>query len=326
MVRFGIIGTSWITDEFIRCAGLTGDFILSGVYSRTAGRAREFAEKYGVKKIFTDLEEMSQSQFIDAVYIASPNSFHAPQALIMLNGKKHVLVEKPAASNARELAAMIDAARKNRVVLMEALKTTLLPNFQTVRDNLSRIGQVRRFLTIKCQYSSRYDRYKQGLPTNTFNPELANGSLMDIGVYCLYPIMALFGRPSSIRANAVMLESGIDGEGSVCLQYDGMEAVAIHSKIADSGLPSEIQGEQGNIIIDKISTPEKVEIVYKGGAVEDITRDQSPDLMYYEAREFIDLIQKGRLESTINNHQLSLEVMKVMDEARRQIGLRFPAD
>lgn len=326
MVRFGIIGTSWITDEFIRCAGLTGDFILSGVYSRTAGRAREFAEKYGVKKIFTDLEEMSQSQFIDAVYIASPNSFHAPQALIMLNGKKHVLVEKPAASNARELAAMIDAARKNRVVLMEALKTTLLPNFQTVRDNLSRIGQVRRFLTIKCQYSSRYDRYKQGLPTNTFNPELANGSLMDIGVYCLYPIMALFGRPSSIRANAVMLESGIDGEGSVCLQYDGMEAVAIHSKIADSGLPSEIQGEQGNIIIDKISTPEKVEIVYKGGQVEDITRDQTPDLMYYEAREFIDLIQKGLPESTINNHQLSLEVMKVMDEARRQIGLRFPAD
>jgi scyllo-inositol 2-dehydrogenase (NADP+) len=142
-------------------------FSLTAVYSRTPARALEFATKYKVEQVFTSLEDMAKSTAIDAVYIASPNSCHAQQAVLFMNHQKHVLCEKAIASNVKELTAMIDAARRNKVTLMEALKTTFLPNFQAISENLPKIGKIRRFFSCKCQYSSRYDAFKEGKATNT---------------------------------------------------------------------------------------------------------------------------------------------------------------
>ncbi len=326
MIRFGIVGTSWITDEFIRCAMLTNDFELKAIYSRNEEKAREFADKYFVERIFTSIEEMAKSDCIDAVYIASPNSFHAPQAKVFLENKKHVMCEKPIASNLVELERIIKVAKENNVLLMEAMKTTLLPNFQIIKDNLHKIGKVRRYFASYCQYSSRYDKYKAGQNPNTFNLEFSNGSIMDIGVYCIHPLINLFGKPEQISAEGILLESGVDGEGSLILTYEDMDAVIMHSKISNSSIPSEIQGEKGNIIIDKIHTPENIKIVYKNGEVEDITGLQSSDTMYYEVKEFIDLIKSGKTESSINSYSISIEVMKILEEARKQMGVVFPAD
>jgi len=326
MIRFGVVGTSWITEEFIRCATLTDDFCLSAVYSRTEEKAQAFADKHGAKHVFTDLTTMASSPEFDAVYIASPNSHHAKQAILFLSHKKHVLCEKPIASNSKELEAMIECATANGALLMEAMKSTFLPNMQSVRENLPKLGPVRRFFSNYCQYSSRYDTFKAGKPINTFDPAFSNGSIMDIGVYCIYPVIYLFGPPESVSANATMLSSGIDGCGSITLHYKDMEAIISHSKIANSLIPSEIQGENGNILIDKISTPEDVKIIYRDGSTEDITRPQKPDLMFYEAREFIQLIKTGQLQSSTNTFTLNRQVMQVMDEARKQIGLVFPAD
>lgn len=326
MIRFGVVGTSRIADEFIRGAFETGDFVLGAVYSRTEEQAKAFAAKYSISQTFTDLEAMAKSGDIDAVYIASPNSCHAHQAILFLENRKHVLCEKPIASNRKELTEMIEAARKHRVILMEAMKTGFMPNFQAVRDNLHKIGRIRRFMGIKCQYSSRYDSYKQGQNPNTFNPVFSNGSLMDIGVYCVYAAVYLFGRPNRIQASALMLESGVDGSGSITFEYEGMDAVIVHSKIGNSVLDSEIQGEDGSIYIDNISSPQHITIRYRDGASEVITREQTNHSMYYEAREFIDLIRSNRLESTVNSHQTALTVMEILDSARQQIGLVFPAD
>lgn len=326
MIRFAVIGTSWITEEFIKCAMLTDDFCLNGVYSRNEEKAALFANKYGVKHIFTDLHAMAQSNLIDAVYIASPNSLHASQALLFMSQGKHVLCEKPIASNVKELSAMIEASRENQVLLMEALKTTFLPNLQGIKQNLHKIGKVRKFFSNYCQYSSRYDGYKAGKSPNTFNPAFSNGSLMDIGIYCIYPAIYLFGKPDKILANGIMLESGIDGAGSIILHYPEMEVIISHSKITNSIVPSEIQGEDGVILIDKISTPEHVKIVYRNGDSEEIDQEQSENLMYYEAREFIDLIKNNKIESSVNSLQLSLDVMEVLETCRKQVGVKFPAD
>ncbi|MFX3624849.1 MAG: Gfo/Idh/MocA family protein [Ectobacillus sp.] len=326
MIRFGVVGTNWITDAFIEAASELEDFALAAVYSRTSERAKEFAKKYGVQTIFTDLESMAKSEEIDAVYIASPNSFHAKQAIAFMDHGKHVLCEKPIASNASEVREMIQAAKNNGVALMEAMKTTLLPNFKIVQENLHKIGAIRRYFASYCQYSSRYDAYKEGNVLNAFKPEFSNGSLMDIGIYCIYPLVVLFGKPISIQATGFMLDSGVDGEGSILLKYGGMDAVVMYSKITDSALPSEIQGEEGNIIIDKIHTPEKVEIRYRDGRTEDVTQPQSDKAMFYEAKEFIELIQNGQTESYINSYENSLITMEIIDEARKQIGIVFPSD
>ncbi|WP_027407967.1 Gfo/Idh/MocA family protein [Anoxybacteroides tepidamans] len=326
MIRLATIGTNWITQEFLQAAQPISNLVLTAVYSRTEEKAKEFAEKTGAKRIFTDLEEMAKSDEIDAVYIASPNSLHAEQAILLMNHGKHVLCEKPLASNVREVNAIIEAAQKNGVVFMEAMKTTLLPNFQAIRKHLHKIGKVRRYFAAYCQYSSRYDAYKQGTILNAFNPAFSNGALMDLGIYCLYPMVVLFGKPQSLKANSVMLESGVDGEGSIVLNYGDMDAVVMYSKITNSYIPAEIQGEEGSIVIDAIHTPTKVEIRYRDGRVEDITEPQPQHPMYYEALEWVELILNGKRQSETNSHTHSLITAEVMEEARKQTGLRFPAD
>lgn len=326
MIRFGIVGTNWITEEFIRCASLLEEFKLNAVYSRTEEKARTFAEKYQVENIFTDLEEMAGSNCIDAVYIASPNSFHVEQSILFLNHHKHVLCEKPIASNVRELEAMIAAAKKNQVLLMEAMKTTFMPNFNVIEDHLHKLGKIRRCFVSYCQYSSRYDLYKEGKPTNTFDPKFSNGSIMDIGIYCIHPVVKLFGMPKEIQASSYKLLSGVDGQGSLTLSYEEMEAVIIHSKISNSYIPCEIQGENGSMIIDKINPPTKVQIVYRNGDREDLSVPQLDEKMYYEIKEFIELIKSNRTESEVNSYSQSLRVMNIIEKARKQTGIQFPAD
>ncbi|MBU8908907.1 Gfo/Idh/MocA family protein [Desertibacillus haloalkaliphilus] len=326
MIRFGVIGTNWITEKFIQAATEVEGFTLSAVYSRTDEQAKRFAAKFSVEATFTDLKSFVESDEIDAVYIASPNSFHAEQAILCMEHGKHVLCEKPMASNSKEVNDMIYTAKQNNVLLMEALKTTLLPNFKTIQENINRIGKIRRYVASYCQYSSRYDAYKEGKILNAFNPAFSNGSLMDIGVYCVYPLVVLFGKPDTVKANGIVLESGVDGEGSMTLKYSEKDAVISYSKITNSSLPSEIQGEKGNIIIDKIHTPEKVDIKFNDGSVEDITREQEKPSMYYEVKEFIDLIKNGELESQVNTYKNSLVASEIIEDARKQMGIVYPAD
>ena len=269
---------------------------------------------------------MAKSDLIDAVYIASPNSFHYEQAKIFLSNKKHVFCEKSMASNSKEVKSMIELANENNVLLMEGMKTTLMPNFKIIKDNLHKIGKIRRYFASYCQYSSRYDKYKEGIILNAFKKELSNGATMDIGVYCIYPMVCLFGAPKEIKVNNFMLESGVDGQGSSLFKYDDMDGSIIYSKIANSYLPSEIQGEEGTIIIDTIHDMNKITIKYRNGKTEVISVDQIEENMMYELKEFIELINNNTLESKINSHENSLNTSKIMEEIRKQIGLVYPAD
>lgn len=325
-IRVGVVGTNGITDWFLNGAKDVEGFELAAVYSRSEDKAREYANKQGVKVIFTNLEEMAKSDLIDAVYIATPNALHAEQSIVFLQNKKHVLCEKAFASNLKEVENMIKVAKENKVLLMEAMRTTVLPNFQVVKENLHRIGKVRKYFASYCQYSSRYDKYKNGEILNAFKPELSNGALMDIGVYCIEPMINLFGKPKSIKASGVMLESGVDGEGSIILEHEDMNGVVIFSKISNSYLPSEIQGEEGSIIIENINSFKKVKLILKSGEEIDLSKEHTEDNMYYEAKEFIDLIKNNELESKINTFETSINTISIMDEARRQIGLVYPAD
>ncbi|MBQ5900050.1 MAG: Gfo/Idh/MocA family oxidoreductase, partial [Alistipes sp.] len=333
-VRFGVVGTNFITDWVIAGAREDSRFELAAVCSRTRERGEEFAAKHNIPHIFTSLEEMALSDKVDAIYIASPNYMHAEQSILAMSHGKHVLCEKPLASNAREAKEMIAASEQYGVALMEAMKSTLSPNFRAVMQNLHRIGTPRRYFASFCQYSSRYDKYKEGVVLNAFRPELSNGAMMDIGVYTIYPLVALFGKPQSISAQGVVLSSGADGQGAVNMQYDGLNATVLYSKIANSQLPAEIQGEEGNILIDRIQTPVDVRFYPRQAPAsghekrvkgELLSQEESHNEYYYEIQEFIDMILSGRRESDINSHATSLATMEIIDEVRRQIGVHYPA-
>lgn len=327
MIKFGVIGTNWITDRFLGAVKDLKDFSLTAVYSRTEEKAKSYASKYNVEHTFTSIEEMAKSDVLDAVYIASPNSLHCEQAIIMMNHGKHVLCEKPLASNTKETKELFKTAQQNNVLLMEAMKSTLSPNFKRLQNNLYKIGKVRRYYANYCKYSSRYDAYKEGTILNAFNPKFSNGSLMDLGVYCIYPMIVLFGEPNNIQASGIVLDSGVDGSGSLIAHYEGMEGIITHSKIIDSYIPSEIQGEEGSILIKGgISSFNNLEIMYRDGSSEVISTKLPHHEMYYEAEEFISLIKDAKTMSSINSFENSLSTAKVMETARKQMGIVYPAD
>lgn len=334
-IRFGVVGTNFITDWVIAGAREDVRFELAAVCSRTKERAEEFAAKHNIPHIFTSLEEMAASDKVDAIYIASPNYAHAEQSILCMNNGKHVLCEKPMAANAHEACRMVECSRKNGVALMEAMKSTLSPNFIAAKANLNRIGTPRRYFASFCQYSSRYDKFKEGVVLNAFRPELANGAMMDIGVYTLYPMVVLFGKPQAINAQGIVLSSGVDGQGAVNMQYDGLNATVLYSKIANSQLPAEIEGEDGNILIDRIQTPIDVRFYPRQAPAsghekrtegELLSQPEEHNEYYYEVKEFIDLIEQGRVESEINSHENSITTLEIIDEVRRQLGVSYPAD
>ena len=323
-IRFGVIGTNFITDKVISGGRQDERFELVAVCSRKQETAAAFAAKHNITHTFTSLEAMATSPLIDAVYVASPNSLHASQSILCLKNGKHVLCEKAFASNAKEVSDMISTARVNNVALMEAMKPTLTPNFNATLNALNRIGVVRRYFSCYCQYSSRYDKFREGIVLNAFKPELSNGALTDIGVYTIYPMVVLFGRPLTIKAAGVKLSSGVDGEGSVVFSYPNMDAVVIYSKITNSSLPTEIQGEDGNIILDRINIISDVNILFRDGRKESLTQPTERNEYYYEIKEFIDIIQSGKQQSTVNSWENSLITMEIMDEIRSQLGIQYP--
>ncbi|MCT4782278.1 MULTISPECIES: Gfo/Idh/MocA family protein [Exiguobacterium] len=325
MIRFGIIGTNFITDTFLKTIQHIKDAEVTAIYSRTAERADTYAAQHDILYTFTSLEAMAASDVIDAVYIASPNSLHAEQSILFMRHNKHVLCEKPFASNVREVEAMLETARAHDVVLLEALRNLFMPNFDVLRQELHRIGPVRRVILNKSQYSSRYDLYKRGDNPNTFNPDFSNGSLMDLGVYCLGPALKLFDRPNTILANTVKLESGVDGSGSAILSYDGMDIVVLHSKIHGSNSPSEIIGETGRILIDDIATFDRLTFEGRDGTTEELVSEQI-NPMAFEIQEFIRLIEAGERETSRHTHDDMLLLADVMTDMRGQIDVRYPAD
>ncbi|EFZ40745.1 putative oxidoreductase ygjR [Escherichia coli EPECa14] len=149
MIRFAVIGTNWITRQFVEAAHESGKYKLTAVYSRSLEQAQHFANDFSVEHLFTSLEAMAESDAIDAVYIASPNALHFSQTQLFLSHKIHVICEKPLASNLAEVDAAIACARENQVVLFEAFKTACLPNFHLLRQALPKVANcVKSFSTI----------------------------------------------------------------------------------------------------------------------------------------------------------------------------------
>ncbi|MBC3217165.1 Gfo/Idh/MocA family protein [Serratia fonticola] len=324
MIRFAVVGTNWITERFIDAAHESGKMRLTAIYSRKLEQAQAFGANYPVEHFFDSLEALAQSDVIDAVYIASPNSLHCQQSLLFLSHKKHVICEKPLASNLREVEQLVACAREHQVVLFEAFKSAHLPNFLILQQTLPKIGKLRKAFINYCQYSSRYPRYLAGENPNTFNPHFSNGSIMDIGYYCVASTVALFGAPQSVLASATLLDTGVDAHGSVCLNYGDFDVVISHSKVSNSDIPSEIQGEEGTLVIEKISEAQGVVLTPRGENSQVLTQPQHINTMLYEAQVFAELVDKRQVEH--EGLENSLIVASLLTEIRRQTGVVFPAD
>ncbi len=320
MINLAVIGRNFVVDEMLESTRLFPEINLHAIYSRKEYTGREYAEKWGFDKVYTDLDKMAEDKDIDAVYIASPNYAHEEQAVKMIRAGKHVLCEKPMHKSYDGAMNMINTAKEKGVVFMEAMMSAHVPGTYKIMELLPLIGKVRRVNLSFCQYSSRYDKFKKGIVENAFDPTLWNGSFMDLGVYPVSLMLQLFGEPVDFVSRAVFLPGSIDGQGTMICSYPDMTATLMWSKITQDALPSEIQGEEGSIIIDKVSKPAEITLVMRDGTRSVYETLCDKPVMYYELRDFLRQIV-GKAMPEFNRNSL-LEAA-LMEKAREQMGINF---
>ncbi len=248
------------------------------------------------------------------MYVGSPNSAHREQVRRAIEAGKHVFVEKPAVPTAGEFAALCEQAATSGVVLFEGMRNVYDPGFDVVRELLPEVGAIRRVAFSYCQRSARYDKVLAGEPVNIFDPAMAGGALLDLGVYSIAAMVSLFGEPEHVAAMSVRIASGVDGSGVALLQYPGFVGEVEYSKITRSDRPSEIQGETGTLVIDRIEQPTRVTLTRLDGSVDVRELDGPENNMVYEVRRFADLV--GGLDSKDAAHTAEA------DNARTAMTLR----
>ena len=282
-IRIAVVGTNFISDWFVHACGAVAGVRVAAVFSRKRETGNAFADRHGIGEIFTDFSALLRAQEIDALYIASPIACHAEQSIAALRAGKHVLCEKMIGATASEFFAMKNAADQSGKVLLEAMRPAFDPALAAIRGQLPRLGKIRCAALSFCQYSSRYDAFLAGEVMNAFDPSLKNSALADIGIYPLFLCVALFGEPTDVAAAQVTLSNGFAGAGTALLSYPDMTATIRYSKIHDDILPSTIEGENGALLIDKISAPSRLEFCAKGGGKEEISLPPAPSLPSFTA-------------------------------------------
>lgn len=320
MIKYGTIGTSWITEEFIAGANLVEGLTLAAVYSRSAQKGESFASHFGANHVYTDLEEMATSD-IDAVYIASPNNLHFEQSKLFLSNGKNVICEKPATVTPEQLIELQSLAKSRELIYMEAIMFMHTPTKNILEDALKKVGKISGVHFDFSQLSSRYELFKNGKNPNIFNPKMSGGVLMDLACYCVYPTVCFFGKPKNIFASASFLSNGVDGSGAAIFEYSDMQVVLTYSKIGQDKTGSQIIGDEGTITIGSIS---KLTDLYlysncDGSKVSLAGDTPKPVIMSYEAQAFKNFITMPELYKTEYEkaQKTALEVSRIINKIRR---------
>ena len=324
MVKFAVIGTGWIAEEFVKGTKLVEGLEFSAVYSRSKEKGKAFAQPFGGAEIFDDINALAKSD-VDAVYIASPNSLHYEQSKLMLQNGKHVICEKPITVEPEEFEELRALAQEKGLVYMEAIMYMHLPARKTLKKALENLGEITTAHFDFSQLSSKYPALKRGELPNIFNPKFATGCLMDLGIYCVYPALDLFGEPKKITSTAGFLSTGADGYGTTVFDYGDKQVTLTFSKVGQSRFGSQIFGDNGTISTPSISKLVNVSYFDNDGNETALTPDTEKHvLMSYEAQSFYNYITNPEAKQELESiNDLTLAVSKAMKIIREKTGIKF---
>lgn len=324
-MRIGTVGTGAIVAQFIAAAQSVPGVCINGVYSRDLARAQSFAQQHQVARGYDSYEVMLTNDNIDVIYIASPNSLHFAHCHQALTAGKHVICEKPFTSTAAELRELITLAKQQKVMLFEAISVIHMPNFALIRQYLSALGRIRMVQCNYSQFSSKYPAFLANQQPNVFTAEFSGGALMDINIYNLHFVAALFGAPQQVNYIANM-NKGIDTSGIVTMRYPDFVAVCSGAKDSFSLNFAQIQGEKGYLnVVGGINGCVQIDLQT---AEHNVTLNgQLPEnRLTPEVRIFSEQFAQQRYEECYTALAHSLKVMEILDAARHSAGVVFSAD
>jgi len=318
---WGILGPGNIARRFATDLRNLPGAKLAAVGSRSAERATAFAASFGADRAYGSYEELMADPHVDAIYVATPHTFHKEHTHLCLEHGKAVLCEKPMAVNERQVRDMVACARAHDVFLMEAMWTRFLPVIGKVREWLQKgvIGSVR---ILTADFGFRTGWNPEG---RLLNPDLAGGALLDVGVYTVaFAAMVLGDSPTEIQASAHIGETGVDEQTAMLLRYaDG--ALAMLSCAVRTRTPQEarIQGTEGSIHIPAFWHPTSA-FLQVGNA--EPVGFAGPVGYHYEASEVMSCLEAGDKESTTLPLDESIAIARTLEQARSIIGLTYPLE
>ena len=320
-LKWGIIGYGKIAKDFISDLLLSSNNTLYGIASRSQERAFEAQKKYQLKKAYTSYQSILEDESIDIIYIATPHDSHAKWSMEAMNHGKHVLCEKPAGINARELKDMISCSKKNQVFFMEALWTRFNPNIVKMLDLIKAgaIGQIRHISADFCFYKAYENE------SRLFNINRAGGALLDIGIYPIFLSYIILGKPEKVYGQSILHE-GVDLQSSGTLHYKNAQCNFLCSTLIPSKADATILGEHGQINIEsRWHETNKIELITEHESVE-IIEGKKGRGFFHEIEECFDCISQKKTESENWSHQNSLDLVSIMDEIRVQNSIKYPSE
>ncbi len=322
MIRWGILGPGKIARKFCDDLTMSADALITAVASRDIDRAKAFAKTYDVEHIYESYEDMLRADTCDVVYIATPHTFHHDHTLLSLRHGKHVLCEKPIAINSVELSDMVSLAREQKLFLMEAIWTEFLPSITQLKY-LIEDGVIGDIKMIEANFGFCAPEVLDG---RLYNPDLAGGALLDIGIYPVYLAHTLLGAPTTIKSLSSMTETGVDASTTVQMEWaDGAMAVLYSTIVAQTDTTAKIYGTDGYLLLHtRWHETKKISYYNAEGFVESWEFPDEYRGYYYEIQEVNKCISEGLIESPSLPLDFSISLMKTMEEIRSQIGLKYP--
>ncbi|MCA9836288.1 MAG: Gfo/Idh/MocA family oxidoreductase [Trueperaceae bacterium] len=323
--RWGILGAGSIAHKFAKGLNDLPDTELYAVGSRSQAKADAFADVYQIPQRYDSYEALVADPKLDAIYVATPHTFHKEHSILAMSQGKAVLCEKPFALNAAEAAEMIAFSRNHKVFLMEAMWSRFLPHMQKVKEliNEGAIGELR---MLQADFGFRMPEV---MPEHRlFNPHLGGGALLDVGIYPISLAYFLFGKPKQIKTVANLGSTSVDEEAVMLFQHEGGQLSLLSTAIR-LNTPHEalLVGTEGQIRIHSSWwAPTTFTLEQKSKKAQLIEVDTPLNGYNYEALEVARCVQEGRLESETMPLDETLDIMKTLDSIRKEWGLSYPAE
>ena len=329
-LRWGIVATGRIAHRVTRDLACLEDAELQAVSSRSQGSAAAFAGQYGFAASYHDTpsatgyQQLFADPDVDVVYIATPHAQHYEVARAALESGKHVLCEKPLTINAREATDLVALAGQRGLFLMEAVWTRFLPATRRALELISsgEIGAVR-WVQADLGFPAVYDPADR-----LWDPAAGGGALLDLAVYPLTWAVAALGIPVRITASGHLNQDGVDVQNTLTLEYPEGAAAQLSSSLQAAGPGTATLGGSAGWIRtgSPLYNPRALEICGRDGAIRTEEFPEETEGFIHELRETGRCIRAGLQESPLMPWAETVQIMGLLDEARNQLGLRYPND
>ena len=320
MLKVAIMGAGAIANKMAATITKMNDVEAYAIAARDEDRAEKFAEEYGFTKFYGSYEEMLKNPEVELVYIATPHSHHYKCAKMCLEAGKHVLCEKAFTVNAEQAEEILRLAEEKKLLLTEAIWTRYMPS----RDMINKLiedGVIGEVTSLTANLGYELSQVKR-----IWDPKLAGGALLDVGVYLVNFASMIFGENlESVQSEAVF-KDGVDMIDNINMTFAGGKTAAMQCNVhAVQNRQGTIFGTRGYIEITNINNPEEIRVFdenYK--KVTSIIPPEQISGYEYEVEACRKAIEEGRLECPEMPHKETLRVMKIMDEMRASWGYEIP--